>query len=52
VQVPDITTVAAGALAPAAPVLADLADAQFNAASTVGIDAVSRAAQDLVREWT
>ncbi|ANE78578.1 hypothetical protein A7U43_03790 [Mycobacterium adipatum] len=51
-QVPDIATVAAGALAPAAPVLTDLADAQFNAASAVGIDAVSRAAQDLVREWT
>lgn len=52
IQVPDIPTVSGGVLAPAAPVLADLEDAQFNAGSTVGIDAVSHAAEELVRGWT
>ncbi len=52
VQVPDIATVSGGVLAPAAPVLADLEDAQFNADSAVDIGAVGRAAEELVREWT
>lgn len=39
-------------LAPAAPVLADLVDAQFNTASTVDIVDVSGRAEELVRTWT
>lgn len=52
VQVPDIATVAGGVLAPAAPVLADLEDVQFNADSTVDVVAAGRAAEELVRQWT
>lgn len=52
VQVPDIARVSAGVLAPAAAVLADLEDAQFNAHSGVDIGAAGQAAADLVRQWT
>ncbi len=52
VQVPDMAAVSGGALAPAAPVLADLEDAQFNAQSTVDIGTSGAAAEDLVRQWT
>ncbi|MGK2866223.1 MAG: hypothetical protein ACSLFA_06210 [Mycobacterium sp.] len=52
VQVPDIAAVSGGALAPAAPVLADLEDAQFNAQSTVDIGTSGAAAEELVRQWT
>lgn len=52
VQVPDIASVSGGVLAPAAPVLADLEDAQFNARSTVDIGAVGHVAEELVRRWT
>lgn len=52
VQVPDIATVSGGALAPAAPVLVDLEDAQFNSDSTVDIRACGAAARELVRQWT
>jgi hypothetical protein len=52
VQVPDIAAVSGGVLAPAADVLADLEDAQFNAASLIDIDATARTAEELVRQWT
>lgn len=52
VQVPDIVSVSGGVLAPAGPVLADLADAQFNAHSRVDIDVTAQSAEDLVRRWT
>ncbi|MGB5149894.1 MAG: hypothetical protein WBN99_07945 [Mycobacterium sp.] len=52
VQVPDIATVSGGALAPAAPVLVDLEDAQFNSDSTVDISACGAAVRELVRQWT
>jgi len=52
VQVPDISTVSGGLLAPAAPVLADLEDAQFNADSSVDIGTAGQAAEELVRQWT
>lgn len=52
VQVPDIAAVSGGVLAPAATVLADLEDAQFNADSTIDVGASARAAEELVRQWT
>lgn len=52
VQVPDIAAVSGGLLAPAAPLLAELEDAQFNADSTVDINAAGDAAEELVRQWT
>jgi hypothetical protein len=52
VQVPDIAAVRDGALAPAAPILVDLEDAQFNADSRVDIGACGAAAKELVRQWT
>ncbi|CAN7682291.1 hypothetical protein [Mycolicibacterium frederiksbergense] len=52
VQVPDMAAVSGGVLAPAAPVLADLEDAQFNAGSGVDIGATGQAAEELVRQWT
>ncbi|MCF6389898.1 hypothetical protein L2K20_23240 [Mycobacterium sp. MBM] len=52
VQVPHIPTIAGGVLAPAATVLAEVEDAQFNSRSGVDIQTVSDAAEDLVRGWT
>jgi hypothetical protein len=52
VQVPDIAEVSGGVLAPAAPVLAALEDAQFNAESAADIGTIGEAAQELVRQWT
>ncbi|MET0702680.1 MAG: hypothetical protein ABWY93_23755 [Mycobacterium sp.] len=48
-QVDDI---AAGRLAPAAPLLTELIDAQFNADSAVDVGAVSDSAEELIRAWT
>jgi hypothetical protein len=48
-QVDDI---AAGRLAPAAPVLTELIDAQFNADSTVDVGSASDSAEELIRTWT
>ncbi|MDV3123636.1 hypothetical protein M1247_01795 [Mycobacterium sp. 21AC1] len=48
-QVDDIAT---GALAPAAPVLADLTDAQFNDQSTIDVAAAGDCAEELIRGWT
>ncbi|MHA3024695.1 hypothetical protein ACXPWS_31000 [Mycobacterium sp. BMJ-28] len=48
----QLGAIADSELAPAAGVLADLVDAQFNAGSVVDIGDVSARAQELVREWT
>ena len=47
-QVDDI---AASDLAPAAPLLASLDDAQFNSASVVRIDDVGATTEELIRSW-
>lgn len=43
---------AAGDLAPAAAVLADVNDAQFNPASRVDVGAAATSAEELIRSWT
>lgn len=52
VQVPDLPSVSGGRLAPAAPILAELEDAQFNADTAVDLGAAGAAARELVRQWT
>ncbi len=49
-QVDDIA--AQSTLAPAAPLLADLTDVQFNMHSTVDVAAASDHAEELIRTWT
>ncbi len=44
--------IAASELAVAAPVLADLIDAQFNADSSVDVASVSDSAEELIRTWS
>jgi hypothetical protein len=48
----QVDAIAAGQLAPAAPVLTDLIDAQFNADSTVDVGSVSDSVEELIRTWT
>ncbi|WP_227456292.1 hypothetical protein [Mycolicibacterium cosmeticum] len=48
----QLSAIANSELAPAAPVLADLVDAQFNASSAVDVGDVSDRAEELVRTWT
>jgi hypothetical protein len=48
----QVDAIAAGRLAPAAPVLTDLIDAQFNADSAVDVGSVSDSAEELIRSWT
>jgi len=48
-QIDDIAT---GELAAAAPVLAALIDAQFNAESRVDVGTLSKTAEELIRTWT
>ena len=52
VQVPDLPSVSGGRLAPAAAILADLEDIQFNAETAVDLGAAGAAARELVRQWT
>ncbi|MDX1873152.1 hypothetical protein SBI67_13555 [Mycolicibacterium sp. 120266] len=47
-----LSAIANSELAPAAPVLAALVDAQFNASSVVDIAALGDRAEELVRTWT
>jgi hypothetical protein len=47
----QVHAIAAGGLAAAAPVLADLIDAQFNADSNVDVAFVSDSAEELIRTW-
>jgi hypothetical protein len=51
-QYMQVDEIAAGELARAAPLLDQLIDAQFNAASQVDIAAVSESAEELIRSWT
>lgn len=48
----QLGAIAGSELAPAATVLADLVDAQFNADSAVDVGDVSDRAEELVRTWT
>lgn len=47
-----IGSIADGNLAAAAPLVAQLGDAQFNAESDVDVAAMSARAQELIRSWT
>jgi hypothetical protein len=47
----QIRAMAGGDLAPAAPLLAQLADAQFNADSRIDVADMSARAQELIRSW-
>jgi hypothetical protein len=47
-----LAEISTGALAPAAPVVGALADAQFNSRSEEDIGELSRAAEELIRSWT
>ena len=51
-QYMQLDDIAASELAPAAPLLAQLNDAQFNAASRVDVGHVSESAEELIRSWT
>jgi len=51
-QYMQVDEIAAGELARAAPVLEQLIDAQFNAASQVDVGAVSESTEGLIRSWT
>jgi hypothetical protein len=51
-QYMQVDQIAAGELARAAPLLEQLDDAQFNAASQVDISAVSESTEELIRSWT
>jgi hypothetical protein len=48
----QVDAIAASELAPAAPVLAKLIDAQFNADSTVDVGSVSDSAEELIHTWS
>ena len=51
-QYMQVEQIADGELARAAPLLEQLDDAQFNAASRVDISAVSTSTEELIRSWT
>ena len=48
----QLDAIAASELRSAAPVLTDLTDAQFNAASTVDVGDVSDTVEELIRTWS
>ena len=48
----QLDAIAAGELAPAAPVLTDLTDAQFNADSVVDVGAAADSAEELIHAWS
>ncbi len=48
----QFSDLAAGELAAAAPVLADLNDVQFNAGSVVDVAAAGESVEELIRGWT
>ncbi|BBZ31594.1 hypothetical protein [Mycolicibacterium confluentis] len=50
-QYMQVADIAASDLRSAAPLLADLNDAQFNAASTVDVNATADAVEELIRAW-
>jgi hypothetical protein len=51
-QYMQVEQIASGELARAAPLLEQLDDAQFNAASRVDVSAVSESTEELIRSWT
>ena len=51
-QYMQLEAIAASELAAAAPLLEQLNDAQFNAASRVDLGEVSESAEELIRSWT
>jgi hypothetical protein len=51
-QYMQVDEIAAGELARAAPLLEQLIDAQFNAASQVDVGAVCESTEGLIRSWT
>lgn len=48
----QLDAIAGSQLAPAAPLLAELIDAQFNAGSTVDMASVCESAEELIDTWT
>lgn len=52
VQYMQLDDIAGSDVASAAPLLEQLNDAQFNAASQVDVGAVSESAEELIRSWT
>ena len=48
----QVDAIAAGELASAAPVLAELTDAQFNADTIVDVGAASDSAEELIHSWS
>src|SRR5215218_8692155 len=48
----QVDAIATGELAPAAPVLTDLTDAQFNADSIVDVGAAADSAEELIHTWS
>jgi hypothetical protein len=48
----QVDAIAAGELAPAAAVLTELIDAQFNADSTVDVGAATDSAEELIHTWS
>jgi hypothetical protein len=48
----QLDAIAAGELAPAAPVLTELTDAQFNADSMVDVGAAADSAEELIHTWS
>ena len=51
-QFMQVDDIAGGELAPAAPLLADLTDLQFNRHTTVDAADAGRTAEELIRTWT
>ncbi|MBU8807546.1 hypothetical protein KL953_01410 [Mycolicibacterium goodii] len=51
-QYMQVGDIADGELAPAAPLLSDLTDLQFNRHTAVDADVAGRAAEELIRTWT
>ncbi len=48
----QVESMTAGKLAPAAPILFELNDVQFNHRSVVDVGVLSEATEELIREWT
>ncbi|ORA23624.1 hypothetical protein BST13_34795 [Mycobacterium aquaticum] len=48
----QVDAMTVGTLAPAAPILFELTDVQFNHRSAVDVGALSAATEELIREWT
>ncbi|KWX21642.1 hypothetical protein AFM11_24265 [Mycolicibacterium wolinskyi] len=51
-QYMQVDDIAASTLAPAAPILSELTDVQFNDRSTVDVGVASESAEELIRAWS